>query len=214
MLINYFNLMPEEEWNTYNPHKRGNYHFMEYVTAMYNAWPATTSEDRARKQEVYKYLEQAHLNSGYASCALELMLATKHSRKKYLSTQGHPDIFVPTENGGSVPAEVKTNGGCVQDMYLADDGKLYGNRRAKYIIITLYYKNSIALRELEPRLIPYADFEHYFRDINPKCVKLKKKAEARRDYASNQYEYAIVSTDVKLYRWAQDYPKYLPHWME
>lgn len=98
--------------------------------------------------------------------AFELECARPKSRKCSVSEQNEVDVFIKMEVHGKisyVPAEVKTNGGRVDEL-------LNGTTKAKFVIYRLEYtqklKNSTDERKIPPVVIPVGMFLKTLQELN------------------------------------------------
>lgn len=160
-----------------------------------------SKQDLARIAKAMEILENMEDDGRYGK-AFELLAATSKSTKKTVARQGKVDIYFQFE-GGRKPAEVKTNGGRI--------GNLYHLRKPEnaYIIYQMAFTTRTYVKkdgtlgggkncQTEPLIFKVSDFLQLLTECKATKVIGHK--------GQNDSEIAIQGDSMKLYKRLLDYP--------
>lgn len=124
----------------------------------------------------------------------ELWAASEKSRKKAVSTQGKPDIYVKIARDGKItyqPAECKINGGRITSLRKAG--------APRYVIIAMALDNSIASTIVYPKIVKTVDLLELLDSIN-----------GTKSTNGSHPEEAIQPSKRPLWRWLEEQADYYP----
>lgn len=162
---------------------------------------ATTKAQQERLKKALEIIENA-TDCGRFGKVFEILSAPTTSRKKSVSAQGKADIYFHID-GKRVKAEVKTNGGRIENLYRVRKPE---NAFIVYYlnITTRTYTNKDGSigggqeRIIEPIILTVRDFLKIVEDCNAvKTIGHK---------GQNDFERAIQADSKKLYNRLLDYP--------
>lgn len=168
----------------------------------YFNYVAESKEDRERVKKAWEMYKSDYRGAGVMGCLAEMLSATKHSNKEFISNTGRADCYLRfrAASGAVIPVsfERKTNGGRIRTLEteFSKAEKMSG----RYVVYSLDICNAATSHKRR----------HVAAVVIPRKLFVEKLAEFNAIKAVNRHGelegFAIQASSKKLFDWLTDWP--------